>query len=93
MGPNAMNMRMTAAGTSAARPASTQSGEPASPGAILSRSQAVKSMLGSRSHRSISPRTTSSDPMSAMMSAIIIPLARMWKTLMAVKQGLFTLTR
>ena len=31
--------------------------------------------------------------MSAMMSAMYIPFATMWKTLMAVKQGLFTLTR
>ena len=31
--------------------------------------------------------------MSAMMSAIIMPRARWWKTLIAVKQGLFTFTR
>ena len=31
--------------------------------------------------------------MSAMMSAMYIPCARTWKTLMAVKQGLFTFTR
>ena len=44
-------------------------------------------------HLSISPRTTSRDPMSAMMSAIIMPRERTWKMLMAVKQGLLTLTR
>ena len=31
--------------------------------------------------------------MSAITSAIIIPFARWWNTLIAVKQGLLTLTR
>ena len=43
--------------------------------------------------RSISPSTMSRLPMSAITSAIIRPLARWWKTLIAVKQGLLTLSR
>jgi len=53
----------------------------------------ARALIGSPRHRSISPSTTSKDPISAMMSAIIIPFERTWKMLMAVKHGLFTLTR
>src|SRR5262245_30300589 len=47
----------------------------------------AQELIGSL-HRSISPNTTSSDPISAMMSAMYMPLASTWKMLMAVKQGL-----